>query len=430
MKSDNLVKKLKEESDLEAIQLDFKSTKSGTIILPTFNNATILLQTNPELVGLFRFNDFAHQTELVKMPSWGRLGDYPKPLTDADVINLRKYLAIAHKADFSMANLSDAVTFVSGKYSYDPVKDYLNSIKWDGTPRIDNWLCTHMNAADNAYTRFVGKMTLVGACARIDKPGIKYDYMLILEGKQGIGKSEACKALGGEWFTEMSLSDRTKETVESMQGAWIIEVPELSVFKKKDIESLKAFITITKDKQRLPYGRRSQIFPRRNIFIGTVNPSNSGYLTDSTGNRRFLPVFCNGDINIGKILADKDQLWAEAWKAYKEKSPLYLTGEISAMSYSEQSSREIDDAWQQEIKNYCKDRIRVTSQEIWTECLHGHIDKLDRTSQMRISDCLQKDGWDRRTIRISGELKKGFSKDPSLENAENDTAEDDVPWKE
>ena len=325
-----------------------------------------------------------------------------------------------------MANLNDAVTRVSVKNSYDPVKDYLTSLIWDGKSRVGNWLTDYLGVVDDDYGQFVGKMTLVGACARIDKPGIKYDYMLILEGEQGIGKSEALKALGGEWFNEMSLTGRDKDTVEKMQGCWIIEVPELAVFKKKEIESLKAFITMNKDKERLPWGRRSVTFPRRNVFIGTINPGSNGYLTDNTGNRRFLPVDCKA-INVPKLRSDRDQIWAEAWKLYQDGSPLYLSKDITIKSTDMQASREVADAWQEPIEDYIRGRDRVTSKEIYTDGLKGHLHQFDRMKQMRVCDCLRKANWEKKTFRLQGNFTKGFMRNSKAEPIKTS---EDVPWSE
>ena len=433
MTPEEIAKKAKERSENKkkkteeySLELDVLTTKAGTIVKPSFRNATIYMQTDKKLIGLFQFNDFAHTAETTKRPFWGKLGAYPKQVIDADVVNLRKYLADEYRVDFKKTNLDDAVTYIAGKNAYDPVHDYLTSLKWDGTPRLETWLIDYLGVEDNEYSRFVGRMTLAGACARIDKPGVKYDYMLILEGEQGIGKSEALKALGGQWFTEMSLTERSKDIVEKMQGAWIIEVPELAVFKKKEIESLKAFITMNEDKERLPYGHRSQMFPRRNIFIGTINPGSNGYLTDNTGNRRFLPVECT-EIDPGKIAADRDQLWAEAWLYYQSKAPLYITKDIADKSMDMQRSREIEDSWQGSIENFVKDKDRVTSAEIYTDCLKGFLQNLDRVSQNRISDCLRKANWERKSIRVNGELVKGFMRNKDA--IEIETTED-TPWSE
>ena len=432
MTPEEIAKEAKKKADAELNKLDTRTTKAGTIVMPSFRNATIYLEIDPKLSGLFQFNDFAHTSETTKRPHWGKLGAYPKPTNDHDVICLRSYLAQEYRVDFSMSNLDNAVTRIALKNAYDPVHDYLTGLKWDEKPRLNTWLTDYMGVEDNKYTRFVGQMTLAAACARIDKPGIKYDYMLILEGKQGIGKSEALKALGGQWFTEMSLTERSKDIVEKMQGAWIIEVPELTVFKKKDIESLKAFITMNEDKERLPYGRRSNIFPRRNIFIGTINPGTNGYLTDNTGNRRFLPVECK-TINYNKLRADRDQLWAEAWIYYQSKAPLYITKEMLEISEEMQKSRETMDSWQEKIEEYLKGRDRVTSAEIYTNCINGHLYSLDRVCQTRISDCLRKTGWERKTIRVNGEPVKGFTPNKEFRDRQikaESEAGDDKPWNE
>lgn len=407
MDAEKIVKQAKEFSDAAKMNIDVRHTKNGIQRMPTFKNLSIYLNIDPVLKPLFKYNAFASCSELATRPPWGELGEYPKRLNDYDILGLKDYFIKMYKIECPVGIINEAVNHYAKSNSYDPVKNYLTSLTWDKVPRLDNWLTTYLGVEDTEYVRFVGRMTLSAACARINKPGIKYDHMLILEGDQDIGKSMACKALGGAWYRELSLTDHTKETIERMQGVWIIEVPELAVFKKQAIESLKAFITCDNDAIRLPYEHRSMVFSRRNIFIGTINPDNHGYLSDTTGNRRFLPVECK-KIDLSALQRDRDQLWAEAWQSHLNGFPMYMPDHIKEVAKEEQQGRQTADEWTEDIRMFIEGKDKITITEIWTLCLRGFTSDLDRVRQMRIGDCLRRLGWVRKTIRVDGKLKTGF----------------------
>ena len=167
---------------------------------------------------------------------------------------------------------------------------------------------------------------------RIYQPGCQFDYMLILEGAQGIKKTHLVKALAGDHFASISLKHPGKDTVDAMMGVWVLEIAEMAGFKKTDVETLKDFVSTRKDRVRLAYNRRSDTYPRQCIFIGTMNPEGDNqYFMDSTGNRRFWPITCNTNaIKLDEFIAVRDQLFAEAMILYKNRAPLYLKDENAA----------------------------------------------------------------------------------------------------
>lgn len=215
----------------------------------------------------------------------------------------------------------DAITYIAKKNAINPIKTWLDSITWDGVPRIDTWLNYYMGVEDNEYTRAAGRKWLISACARAMTPGCQADHMLIFEGKQGIGKSQALRILGGNYHVEyagslVATDNDYKNTVHTMIGKMIIEISELHAFKKSSIEGLRNFLTATVDDVRLAYRRDSARFPRSVVFAGTTNEIRTAYIEDPTGARRFWPVIC-GTINIPDLARDRDQLWAEAVAAFK-----------------------------------------------------------------------------------------------------------------
>jgi len=198
------------------------------------------------------------------------------------------------------------------------VLDYLNQISWDGVPRLDTWLVAYIGTEDTEYTQAVGPRWMISGVARIYEPGCKADCVLVLEGPQGILKSSAFAAIGGAWYTNDVAALGTTAAQEQILGNWIVELDELeAVTRARDVVAVKAFVSRSIDKFRLPYGHRSHAHPRQCIFGGTTNRET--WMRDETGGRRWWPVR-SGLIDIDALRQDRDQLWAEA-------RDRYLTGE-------------------------------------------------------------------------------------------------------
>lgn len=249
--------------------------------------------------------------------------------------------------DPDMTRMQAAATWLAFEQAHHPVREYLEGLKWDGKKRLRTWMIDTCGAEPGLYTQEVSELMLRAAVARIYKPGIKYDMMIVLEGRQGAGKSTLIRHLGGSWTLEglpPIRGSQEKDVVDAMQGFWFVEVEELSAMRKSDVESLKAFLSRTVDRVRPAYARNSQEFPRQCIFIGTVN--NSDYLTDSTGNRRYAPIAIDGEIDITKI--DRDQLFAEAVQLYKNDpwKPLALPRVIWEKAAEEAERRRHADSWE------------------------------------------------------------------------------------
>jgi hypothetical protein len=195
-----------------------------------------------------------------------------------------------------------AIQTVAQKRPFHPVREYLNALKWDREPRIDTWLSRYLGVAENTYSKAVGAAWLISAVARVMKPGTKVDTALILEGKQGIGKSSALRILGGEWFTDDLADMGSKDSKMQSMGAWIIELAELSSMTRSEVERVKNFMGMEVDSFRPPYGRNTIDVPRQCVYAGSTNRDD--YLLDQTGNRRFWPVHCAGAFDLQHLRAD------------------------------------------------------------------------------------------------------------------------------
>lgn len=243
--------------------------------------------------------------------------------------------------------------------SWHPVRAYLDSLLWDGTPRIARFLENYMGAAGNEYTRFVSALFFVAAVRRVRQPGSKFDNILVLESPEGRNKSTAIRLLASNnWFTDsLELGDDPKKTIEQTAGKWIVEVAELGGMNKRDVEKVKAQASRVSDRGRLAYDRVTTEVPRQFVMVGTTNEGDdgNGYLTSDTGNRRFWPVAIKG-ADLKAIARDRDQLWAEASAREPKIREVVLPKKLWAVAGVEQEKR----------------RTRSPVEELLEELLDGH----------------------------------------------------------
>ena len=275
--------------------------KKSTQLENSLFNIKLIMQNDPFLKHIV-FNQLADGMEIKGEVPWQHPAKFWRDADDAQLI----CYVDDHYGTFSARNYDIAVAKVADDRSYHPIKDYFESLpEWDGIHRVDTLLIDYLGAEDNAYIRAVSHKTLCAAYMRVYRPGIKFDYMPVLNGAQGIGKSTFISNLGMEWFSDsLNLSDMNDKTAaEKLQGYWIIEIGELAGMKKADLDKVKAFISRVDDKYRASFGRRVTPHPRQCVFFGTTNSEN-GYLRDITGNRRYW--------NVTDVLSDFPTKAAEA----------------------------------------------------------------------------------------------------------------------
>ncbi|AEE92540.1 Virulence-associated E family protein [Tepidanaerobacter acetatoxydans Re1] len=292
----------------------------------TLTNMSLIIKHDPALAGIY-YNQLRDGVDADGELPWKRLKAGWNKTDDA---NLAGYIDARYKL-YSPGKLRDAALKVAVERARHPIREYLNSLpKWDGVERLDRILIDYLGAEDSEYVRAVTRKTLVAAVARVMEPGIKFDYMLVLNGPQGIGKSTLFNRLGGEWFSDsLSIADmRDKTAAEKLQGYWIVEIGELAGIKKIDEETLKSFLSRQDDKYRAAYGYAVEDHPRQCIIVGSTNKT-TGFLRDLTGNRRFWPVRVPGSQNLKPWdLKDVDQIWAEAIVRYRAGEKLFLEGAL------------------------------------------------------------------------------------------------------
>jgi predicted P-loop ATPase len=368
-------------------------------IKPVLANAITALRSAPEWMGVLTFDEFSLRASAIKPTPWNYGGTW-----DEQCDRLLADWLQHHGIMVSDSIAAAAAETVAHDRTFHPVRDYLDSLKWDGQARIDNWLTTYLKAeppesnnsksdADDSldYLQVVGTKWLISAVARIYKPGCKADHMLIAEGPQGTLKSTAFSVLGEPYFSDDIPDLGNKDSKEFLLGVWIIEMPELDAMSRPELSKVKAFMSRSSDRFRPPYGRRTVEVPRQCIFAGTVN--HSEYLRDETGGRRFWP-FKTGAIDIEALGRDKDQLWAEAVTRYHEGEKWWLDKpEQNKAAQEEQSNRYQSDAWEGDINTYITGRASVTTDEILRGPLGKPVGTWCHLDQTRIGSVLRSLGW-------------------------------------
>jgi putative DNA primase/helicase len=302
-----------------------------------------------------------------------------------------------------MRRLSDklvhkAVELYGSKDERNCLTNWLDSLQWDKTPRLDHWLSRYCGAEDNVYVREVARCWLLGAVARAYKPGCKFDFCLVMEGEQGIGKSTALEILSNGWIVQLKTFD-DKKAIENIQGKWIVEIEELDAFRKSETETIKSFISASKDRYCLKYIKYAQDWPRTCVFAGTTNKTD--YLKDETGNRRFWPVWCN-HIDLEALANDRDQLLAEAVHRYRQNEPMLLNQEAQGIAKEQQDDRYAGDVWEEMISSYVENKKEIKMSELFEHLGFSEAKDYTRWDQTRLGKIMSKLNWEKRRSSAPG----------------------------
>lgn len=356
--------------------LEWILNDEGGLKASSLKNVQNFCRHHPDLKSLFWYNSFADEI-MVEGPLPGDMavGKYPRSLADQDETALACWLnaaGLSPSISMTAATLREAA-FLNSR---DPFLEWAGGLKWDGRRRIDTWLTYYGGAEDNEYTRLVGRRFLMSAMARGLDPGCKVDTMMILEGPQGLKKSTLVKVLcGNDWFSDQVGEIHGKDASQAVQGIWIMEIPEMDKFQKAEANAVKAFLSRLFDRYRPPYGRNFVRRERRCVFFGTINPDGAGYFTDKTGARRFLPVQVVS-IDIDGLIADRDQLWAEAKAAYESGERYWIDTDEKHIVEPEQEKRRDEDVWETRILDWLDDRNygwKVDANRAWKAFTSGDV---------------------------------------------------------
>lgn len=373
-------------------ELHLDKTDKG-ITRANLNNAIQLIEHNPTTLGTIQFDEF-----LQRIVSDGR------EWSDVDDLRLTRYL----QRDCGVPSITpiiiaQAVLMVAHRNKVNSVKDWMSSVLWDRIPRIDQFFSDHFGARADVYTMAASRNFWISMVARTYKPGCQADNMVVFEGPQGIGKSRALRAIGGDWYAEQHESaSNPKAFAEIIQGKLLIEISEMDSFNRAEVARVKQIITNTKDRFRESYARRAQDYPRRGIFAGTTNRDD--WNRDETGARRFWPIACKGEIDVHSIISTRDQLFAEAVHEFQAGKTWWEMP--SQETIDEQKKRYDADTWADMIREFVAPKSSVRLEEILIDLLKFEPKECDKRNQMRVSTSLRSIGWRRATVREGNTVLK------------------------
>jgi predicted P-loop ATPase len=391
----------------DAVNKNWDYTANGKKIRPTLRNAHLAIValgvvcTYDRFKGRYLVNGHAVQ-------------DYVGEVTDLAEAHLRHAILDKFGFDPGKDNVRDAMQQLALTNSFNSMADYFDSRKWDGVPRCERLLENYFGADDTPFNRAIGQKVLIAAVRRVRQPGTKFDFMMVLEGEQGSGKSTAINILAGpQSFSDQSiLAADEKAQAEAVQGVLLFEISELDGMSRAEMSKVKAFLSRNVDRIRHAYARHRVDQPRTCVFIGTTNEDT--YLRDTTGNRRFWPVRA-GEIDLDALKRDKDQLWAEAAHTEALGAPIGLEPELYSDAEALQSQRQEIDPWADILSSVEGDReganLKVFSSTLLGDKLRISSDNQKNFHAKRLAAVMRSLGWDGpKPIRIRGKPGRGFTR--------------------
>lgn len=391
-------------------------------------NVYLVLQHHPDWKGVLWRDEFSnHITLRADSPIGKKAGEEWEEEDDFKLgLWLAQHLRLFIKAN---ASLADGIRAEANANKFHPVRDYLDALVWDGKDRLEDWLSDYVGVTKSPYSSLVSRYFLIGMVARIFRPGCKMDTALILEGMQGASKSTLAKIIAGNerWFSDTVFVMGDKDSLQALRGRWVYELAELDSFGKAESTRAKAFISSSTDSYRAPYDRTFKEHPRQCVFIGTTNQIE--YFKDASGNRRYWPVKCDGEVKLDALLEVRDQLFAEAVQWFKNGMQWWPTKEEQINLFTpEQEDRELEDPWNKLIYDWLNSNSlsKVTVLDILLGAIGVEKSKIDGNKQMstRVGICMRKLAW--KKCRESSGAREYYYARP--EKPKKEGSDDPLPY--
>lgn len=387
-----------------------KGGKEGDTLLANASNAQVIFTHDPKWRGVLAFDEFIGDIVALKKPPWPEdmMPDKHSrgPWTDSDTARAGMWLTREYKIALRPQDVGQALRITAERYTYHPVRMWLQSLVWDKESRLDDWLPRLCGAKDTPYTRAVGKNFLLGAVARAMEPGCQVDSMPVFEGKQGLGKSSMLRILAGPFFLETSIEVGNKDSYQVLRGKWIVEWGEMGGMSRAEVNKVKQYISERTSTYRPSYGTRSMDFLRQCVFAGTTN--NSEYLKDETGARRFHPVLLR-EILLTELKTERKQLFAEAYARFSAGEKWFLDSpELVAAHAREAEERRQQDPWEQKLREWAdrqnerQRRTGATTHFVLENVIGIATRTMTRADEMRCAAALRMIGWDDVVRRRAG----------------------------
>lgn len=385
-------------------------------------NVMVILSTSPEWTGRIRYDEFRGRIVLRDPPwsEWHRPHAAESSWTDEDATRMNAWLRREwHAYAFSptITDVERGVEIVARANGYHPVHQYLDALEWDGTPRLRAMATTYFGAASSPYAESVARWWMTSAVARIKNPGCKADHVLILEGRQGRGKSTALEILAGaEWFSDSAIDLNSKDAFERVRGRWIVELAELDALFRVESSRAKQFFSSKRDDYRPAYARREREQLRQCVFAGTVNEG--VYLKDPSGARRFWPILCQR-LDLDALRRDRDQLWAEAVSCFVDGHRWWPEGDEARLLEEEQESRTEHDEWRDRIERYLAktNAKEIPAAELLEFALGLEPRDWTRANQTRLGVIMQHGlRWPKRRQRVGAVIRWVYERRSNLDD--------------
>ena len=360
-------------------------------------NATNVLDCDPRWMGRLRYDMHA---EAVRLD-----GDFVLDHVESECA---VWLDRVYGVTMGSKTVGEAMATVARRHSYHPVRDYLDGLRWDGRPRVSRWVRDYLGCQQGALAERLGQLWMVQAVARAFEPGCQAKTMLILAGPQDAGKSKALEALcGADWFCRTPLDLRNKDSFSMLEGVWIYEVQELDGMRGSDANKVKSFVSGQRDKFRPAYGRNFKRHARDCVFAGTTNER--VFLEDPTGSCRFWPVQVCAEIDAQAIARDRDQLWAEAVRMYRDGVQWWLdkAGADELRAHNEQYHD--DPSWMELVAAVIDGEDVVTASLVF-EALQVPVAQQTRKRQRELADIMARLRWEPTRVRVAGQRLRGYKR--------------------
>lgn len=358
----------------------------------TIANASTIMQMHPALRGKIWFDSFRDKI----YTTIG--GGMPRQWTDVDEVNLTVFIQQSMRLPkFELGLVTIAAAHAARCIARNSLTDFLDSLTWDGIPRLETWLADTLGCENNDYSQAVGANWPISMIARAYVPGCKVDTMPVLEGTQGKSKSTFLEILGDPWYGAVSMAFGDKDFLQAIQGRWLIEIPDMTGFSKREHTHILATITIRSDIYRPSYGRHTVEHPRVTVFA--ASSENDEYLKDARGRRRYWPLRCT-HIDLDALRAQRDQIFAEARDRYRDGVSWW---EVPDSANEEQLERVTGDLWTERVMTYVDNIwndptpsariVAITSTRILSDAIELPVYKQTDSEKQRIARIMRENGW-------------------------------------
>lgn len=396
-----------EEAPEEIFQWQRALIRKNGKVLPCLANAELVLDRMPLWDGVIGYDEFAERTVYRKRLPFDEEASVPGEWSDHLDVMAAIWMQRTFRVEFSPTVVGQAVEACARKHRFHPVREALRALApWDGTRRLPFWVSDYLGVEPTEYTALVGKFFVRGMIRRVmhqGPEGYKFDYCPVLEGPQGLGKSEVCRILAWNWFCDTDLDLSNKDSLLALPGHWVYEIPELGGLMKAEERKQKSFLSRQSDEFRPPYGKRLMKVPRQNVFIGTTNEEE--YLKDPTGGRRFWPLRCGDQFNLEGLRGAREQLFAEAMADLEANERCWPDREEQKRLFDpEQAKRGMQEPLDDLLLDWVKGRTTPFSMaDAAVDALKLSADKLTPAITTRLGLALKRLGCTREEDRLAAD---------------------------